>query len=80
MKIKQMILVLLFVLGTENIHALRLQSDERTNQNSATEQESKPEKRETNDSNKPKSSQPPRGFTPSEKIEADSAVSFPVDI
>ena len=80
MKIKPMILVLLFALGTENIHALKLQSDERTNQNSAAEQKSQPEKRDTKDSNKPKSLQPPRGFTPSEKIEADSAVSFPVDI
>lgn len=80
MKIKRMLLVLLFVVGTENTHALKLQPDERTDQNSAAEQKSQPEKRETKDSNKPKSSQPPRGFTPSEKIEADSAVSFPVDI
>ena len=80
MKINRMILVLLFALATENTHALKLQSDERTDQNSAAEQQSQPEKRATEDRNKPKSSQPPRGFTPSEKIEADSAVSFPVDI
>ena len=80
MKIKRMILILLFALGTKNIHALKLQPDERTDQNSATEQQLQPEERTAEDRNKPKSSQPPRGFTPSEKIEADSAVSFPVDI
>jgi hypothetical protein len=80
MKIKQIMLILLFALGTNNIHALKSQPDERTDQNSAAEQQSQPQKSATEDRNKPKSSQPPRGFTPSEKIEADSAVSFPVDI
>ncbi len=80
MKINQMILVLLFALATENTHALKLQSDERTDQNSAAKQQPQLQQGETKDNNKPKSSRPPKSFTPSEKIEADSAVSFPVDI
>lgn len=80
MRIKRMVLALLFTLGTENIYALRLQSDEGAEQNSAAEQKPQPAKRETKDSNKQKPSRSSPGFTPSEKIKADSAVSFPVDI
>ena len=71
MRIKRMVLVLLFALGTENIYALRLQSDEGTDQNSVAEQKPQPAKRETKGSIKQKPSVSSPGFTPSEKIKAD---------
>ena len=81
MRIKRMVLALLFTLGTENIYALRLQSERvRRSKQRQLNKKPQPAERETKDSNKQKPSRSSPGFTPSEKIKADSAVSFPVDI
>ena len=39
-----------------------------------------PQQAKPDDNGKPKSAAPAKTFTPSEKVGADSAVSFPVDI
>jgi len=39
-----------------------------------------PQQAKPDDSGKPKTPAPAKSFTPSEKVGADSAVSFPVDI
>ena len=49
--------------------------DSNTDSEQQTPQQAKPD-----DSGKPKTPAPAKTFTPSEKVGADSAVSFPVDI
>ena len=46
----------------------------------ADEQQKHPQQTSSTDASKPKKTAPATSFTPSEKVGADSAVSFPVDI
>ena len=46
----------------------------------ADEPQMRPQQTSSSDTGKPKKTAPASSFTPSEKVGADSAVSFPVDI
>jgi hypothetical protein len=68
-------LALVLLLAATESHALRPPDSRDRPPEKATPAEQKPV-----DENRRKPSAPASTFTPSEKIEADSAVSFPVDI
>lgn len=74
------ILATLLLLAANSVDARELERDGVNNQNSSSEEKTVPVIRKVPDSNRQKSEQPSTNFTPSEKITADSAVSFPVDI
>ena len=66
---------LICILLAGNLYAATPADDERTDEEQETQQQVKPV-----DSSKLQTSTPAITFTPSEKVGADSAVSFPVDI
>ena len=72
MRIKAIVLAIILTPGAHNVYALSLDSEQNADQDSVTEQKTQPAERDTKDTNNEK---PSPGFTPSERIEADSAVS-----
>jgi hypothetical protein len=68
-------LVLALLLAAVPLHALQVQDSQDRPPEKTMPAEQKP-----SDDGRPRSSAPAGTFKPSEKIEADSAVSFPVDI
>ena len=76
MKIVLPLLIMLFVVA--NVHALKPQSSQ-TEEVPAREAVAGPDRKSEKPVSKP-AVEPSSTFTPSEKVQADSAVSFPVDI
>ena len=67
--------IIVCILLASNLFAATPANDEQTDEEQQTQQQEKPV-----DSGKLQTSTPAITFTPSEKVGADSAVSFPVDI
>ena len=74
------LLLLMALLYAENIYALSVDTDKRPLGDSAVVEQQEIQKSQAVKNSGKKAAPPVSTFTPTERISADSAVSFPVDI
>ena len=73
-------ILLVALLCAGNLYALSVDTDKRAQGDSAVAQQPEARKSQAAEKSGKKAAPPVSTFTPTEKISADSAVSFPVDI
>ena len=74
------LILLVALLCAGNLYALSVETDKRSQGDSAVTQQPQAEKPQAAEKSGKKAAPPASTFIPTEKISADSAVSFPVDI
>ena len=77
---RNILILLAVLLCAGELHALSVDDDKRSQDDSSVQQQSQSRKNQAPEKSGKKAAAPVSTFKPTERISADSAVSFPVDI